>query len=36
MERFIYMQEKQYLPANTHNQVNGAADNIVSIKRAAT
>ena len=35
MERFIYMQEKQYLPVNTHNQA-GMADNIVSIKRAAT
>ncbi len=34
MERFIYMQEKQYLP--TFKQVNGHVDNIVSIKRTAS
>lgn len=36
MDRFIDMQEKQYLPANAANQANGTNGNVFSISRSAT
>ncbi|HOY69999.1 MAG TPA: crotonase/enoyl-CoA hydratase family protein [Methylotenera sp.] len=36
MDRFISMQEKQYLPANVANQANGTNGNVFSISRSAT
>lgn len=35
MERFIYMQEKQYLHSNVASQQSNVSDNIISIKRSA-